>query len=84
MMYVMHMYGGNIKLIGLQHKQNLVQSVIDYAPKLFDLPQETKESLAMVNNESFFGYNKLGAEITKGDIDFREQVNGFMNIWRKY
>jgi isopenicillin N synthase-like dioxygenase len=49
--------------------------VIDYAPKLFDMPQETKDRLAMVNNESFFGYNRLGAEITKGATDYREQVS---------
>lgn len=52
-----------------------MQSVIDYAPKLFDMPQAAKDSLSMLNNESFFGYNKLGAEITKGATDFREQVN---------
>ncbi|CAE6403605.1 unnamed protein product [Rhizoctonia solani] len=59
----------------------LVQSVIDYAPKLFDLPQATKDGLAMVNNESFLGYNRLGAEITKGSTDFREQFD-FATPWK--
>ncbi|KAF8609006.1 Clavaminate synthase-like protein [Ceratobasidium sp. AG-I] len=61
--------------------ERLVQSIIDYAPRLFDLPQATKDSLAMLNNESFFGYNKLGAEITKGATDFREQFD-FATPWR--
>ncbi|KAG8747817.1 hypothetical protein FRC10_011262 [Ceratobasidium sp. 414] len=39
------------------------------------MPQETKDQLLMVNNESFFGYNKLGAEITKGATDHREQFD---------
>lgn len=29
----------------------------------------------MRNNEAFFGYNKLGAEITKGANDLREQFD---------
>ncbi|KAF8739933.1 Clavaminate synthase, partial [Rhizoctonia solani] len=74
---------GFLYLLNPPIDDRLVQSVIDYAPKLFDLPQETKESLAMVNNESFFGYNKLGAEITKGSTDFREQFD-FATPWKGY
>ncbi|ELU42710.1 iron/ascorbate oxidoreductase [Rhizoctonia solani AG-1 IA] len=37
----------------------------------------------MVNNESFFGYNKLGAEITKGSTDLREQFD-FATPWKGY
>ncbi|KAF8757018.1 Clavaminate synthase [Rhizoctonia solani] len=44
---------GFLYLLNPPIDDRLVQSVIDYAPKLFDLPQETKESLAMVNNEVF-------------------------------
>ncbi|CAE6378430.1 unnamed protein product [Rhizoctonia solani] len=62
-------------------EDHLVQSVIDYAPKLFDLPQEKKDALAMVNSESFFGYNGLGAEITKGSTDLREQFD-FATPWK--
>ncbi|KAB5595117.1 hypothetical protein CTheo_1405 [Ceratobasidium theobromae] len=60
---------------------HLVQAVIDFAPKLFELPTETKEALAMANSESFFGYNKLGVEYTKGKIDVREQFD-FATPWR--
>ncbi|CAE6416591.1 unnamed protein product [Rhizoctonia solani] len=72
---------GFLYLLNPPIDDHLVQSVIDYAPKLFDLPQQTKESLAMVNSESFFGYNKLGAEITKGNTDFREQFD-FGTPWK--
>ncbi|CAE6483343.1 unnamed protein product [Rhizoctonia solani] len=72
---------GFLYLLNPPIDDHLVQSVIDYAPKLFDLPQETKDALSMVNNESFFGYNKLGAEITKGSTDFREQFD-FATPWK--
>ncbi|PCH35976.1 Clavaminate synthase-like protein [Wolfiporia cocos MD-104 SS10] len=52
-----------------------VDAVIDYAPKLFDLPQEAKDKISMLNSECFFGYTKLGAEITKGQTDQREQFD---------
>lgn len=71
---------GFLYLLNPPIEEHVVQSVIDYAPKLFDMPQETKDALAMVNNESFFGYNKLGAEITKGSTDFREQFD-FATPW---
>ncbi|KAG9098261.1 hypothetical protein FRC06_006608 [Ceratobasidium sp. 370] len=66
---------GFLYLLNPPIDEDLVQSVVDYAPKLFDMPQETKDRLLMVNNESFFGYNRLGAEITKGATDYREQFD---------
>ncbi|KAJ1304741.1 hypothetical protein OPQ81_005879 [Rhizoctonia solani] len=72
---------GFLYLLNPPIDDHLVQSVIDYAPKLFDLPQEKKDTLAMVNSESFFGYNKLGAEITKGSTDYREQFD-FGTPWK--
>jgi isopenicillin N synthase-like dioxygenase len=49
--------------------------VIDYAPKLFTLPQEKKDKLLMRNNLHFLGYTKTGAEYTKGKADQREQYD---------
>ncbi|QRV94251.1 2OG-Fe(II) oxygenase family protein [Ceratobasidium sp. AG-Ba] len=66
---------GFLYLLNPPLDDDVVQSVIDYAPKLFELPQQTKDNLVMANNESFFGYNKLGAEITKGATDYREQYD---------
>lgn len=64
--------------------QDLLAQLVDYAPRLFDLPQEKKDSLLMRNSERFFGYNKLGAEITKGASDLREQFDfglDYQNDW---
>ncbi|KAG8750644.1 hypothetical protein FRC12_012792 [Ceratobasidium sp. 428] len=65
---------GFLYLLNPPIEEDVVQSIVDYAPKLFNISQESKNNLMMVNSESFFGYNKLGAEITKGATDFREQV----------
>ncbi|KAJ7232661.1 hypothetical protein B0H12DRAFT_1192298 [Mycena haematopus] len=46
-----------------------------YIPRLFALPQEAKDKISMVNSKHFLGYTKLGAEITKGRTDWREQFD---------
>ncbi|EPT04740.1 hypothetical protein FOMPIDRAFT_1046000 [Fomitopsis schrenkii] len=52
-----------------------IDAVIAYAPRLFDLPQNTKDRIRMANSEHFLGYSRLGAEITKGQTDQREQYD---------
>lgn len=52
-----------------------IDAVIAYAPRLFDLPQTAKDQIRMANSEHFLGYSKLGAEITKGQTDQREQYD---------
>ncbi|KAI0358719.1 Clavaminate synthase-like protein [Trametes cingulata] len=52
-----------------------MDALIEYTPRLFDLPQEEKESIRMANSPRFFGYSRLGAEITKGKTDQREQFD---------
>ncbi|KAG6824961.1 hypothetical protein H0H92_005294 [Tricholoma furcatifolium] len=52
-----------------------VASVIEYIPKLFALPQESKEAIRMVHSPHFLGYSRLGAELTKGRVDRREQFD---------
>ncbi|EKM84378.1 hypothetical protein AGABI1DRAFT_104274 [Agaricus bisporus var. burnettii JB137-S8] len=46
-----------------------------YIPKLFDLPQEAKDKIKMPNSEHFLGYSRLGTELTKGQVDQREQFD---------
>ena len=55
--------------------QDDIDLVIDYAPKLFTIPQEKKDKLLMRNNPHFLGYTKMGAEYTKGKADQREQYD---------
>ena len=52
-----------------------IDLLIDYIPKLFALPQEAKEKIRMVHSEHFLGYSRLGAELTKGAVDQREQFD---------
>ena len=52
-----------------------IDLLISYIPKLFALPQEAKDKTRMVNSEHFLGYSRLGAELTKGAVDHREQFD---------
>jgi isopenicillin N synthase-like dioxygenase len=53
----------------------VIDSLLEYIPKLFALPQEAKDDIAMANSEHFLGYSKLGKELTKGKVDRREQFD---------
>ncbi|KAJ3569588.1 hypothetical protein NP233_g4959 [Leucocoprinus birnbaumii] len=55
--------------------QDTIDKLISYAPKLFDLPQGVKDNIRMENSEHFLGYSRLGTELTKGQVDQREQWN---------
>jgi isopenicillin N synthase-like dioxygenase len=51
------------------------EAIIRYAPRLFELPEETKQAIGMVNSPHFLGYSRLGSELTKGRVDQREQYD---------
>lgn len=55
--------------------QQVIDDLIGYIPRLFDLPQEAKNKILMANSPHFLGYSKLGAEFTKGRTDYREQFD---------
>ncbi|KAI9571180.1 hypothetical protein HD554DRAFT_2239784 [Boletus coccyginus] len=55
--------------------QNVIDDLIGYIPRLFDLPQEAKNKILMANSPHFLGYSKLGTEFTKGETDYREQFD---------
>lgn len=55
--------------------QDIIDRLIDYIPRLFDLPQNAKNKIAMANSPHFLGYARLGAEFTKGKTDYREQFD---------
>ena len=66
-------------------ERRLIDSLIDYIPKLFDLPQERKDAIAMRNSQHFMGYTRLGSELTKGNVDQREQFDfatEYRNKWK--
>lgn len=50
-------------------------AILEYAPKLFEVPTEEKLRVGMVNNPHFVGYTQLGAEKTLKKTDLREQFD---------
>lgn len=54
---------------------DIIDKVIAYAPRFFDLPDDEKERIRMINSPHFFGYSRFGAELTKGKVDQREQFD---------
>ncbi|OBH61180.1 isopenicillin N synthase family oxygenase [Mycobacterium sp. E2479] len=53
----------------------LVKRVLDAARRLFALPQREKDAVAMVRSPHFRGYTRLGGELTRGQVDWREQID---------
>jgi isopenicillin N synthase-like dioxygenase len=55
--------------------KDLISNLKAQIPRLFALPQEEKDSIRMANSPHFLGYSRLGAELTKGTVDHREQFD---------
>ena len=55
--------------------QTLEAAVIEQSRRFFALPQADKLSVAMINSPHFRGYNRAGAELTRGKADWREQFD---------
>ncbi|BBY03845.1 isopenicillin N synthase family dioxygenase [Mycobacterium seoulense] len=53
----------------------LSDRVLDAARRLFALPQEDKDAVAMVRSPHFRGYTRMGGELTRGEVDWREQID---------
>lgn len=68
----------NVGFLYLTHPpidKEVLDALLAYIPKLFEIPQEKKDAIAMVNSEHFLGYSRLGKELTKGATDQREQFD---------
>ncbi len=53
----------------------LIADVLAATKRFFALPQEEKLAIEMVNSPHFRGYTRPGWEITRGERDWREQVD---------
>ena len=49
--------------------------VLAAARRLFALPQAEKDAVAMVRSPHFRGYTRLGGELTRGEVEWREQID---------
>lgn len=66
---------GFFYLIGHQVPDDLAGRVLSAARRLFELPQVDKDAVAMVRSRHFRGYTRLGGELTRGEVDWREQID---------
>lgn len=54
---------------------DLASRLLSAARRLFELPQVDKDAVAMVRSPHFRGYTRLGGELTRGEVDWREQID---------
>jgi isopenicillin N synthase-like dioxygenase len=53
----------------------LQNDVMDTTARFFSLPERDKLAIEMVNSPHFRGYNRVASELTRGQPDWREQVD---------
>jgi isopenicillin N synthase-like dioxygenase len=66
---------GFFYLTGHRVPAALAGRVLEAARRLFELPQPDKDAIAMVRSPHFRGYTRLGGELTRGEVDWREQID---------
>ena len=66
---------GFFYLVGHDVPDELAGRVLDAARRLFELPDADKDAVAMVRSPHFRGYTRLGGELTRGRVDWREQID---------
>ena len=66
---------GFFYLTGHGVSASLTRRVLAGARRLFALPQTEKDAVAMVGSPHFRGYTRLGGELTRGEVDWREQID---------
>jgi len=53
----------------------LLSDVMDATARFFALPERDKLAIEMVNSPHFRGYNRVASELTRGQPDWREQID---------
>jgi isopenicillin N synthase-like dioxygenase len=53
----------------------LLRAVLESAQRFFALPERDKLAIEMVNSPHFRGYNRVASERTRGQPDWREQID---------
>lgn len=66
---------GFFYVVGHGISQELIDEVLELTKRFFALPEEDKLAIEMVNSPHFRGYNRKGQEFTRGQRDWREQLD---------
>src|SRR6202034_3602771 len=66
---------GFFYLTGHGVEDNLVRDALDVSQRFFALPEQDKLAIEMVNSPHFRGYNRVASELTRGQPDWREQID---------
>lgn len=66
---------GFFYLTGHGVPEELSRRVLEVARRLFELPDADKDAVAMVRSPHFRGYTRMGGERTRGEVDWREQID---------
>lgn len=72
--HVLH-HHGFFYLTGHGVPQSLIDDVLAASKRFFALPEADKLSIEMVKSPHFRGYNRAGYERTRGEQDWREQLD---------
>jgi isopenicillin N synthase-like dioxygenase len=54
---------------------DVVAGAFAAAQRFFDLPDEDKRAVEMLRSPHFRGYTRTGGELTRGQVDWREQID---------
>jgi isopenicillin N synthase-like dioxygenase len=66
---------GFFYLSGHDVDTQLLRDLMESARRFFALPEGEKMAIEMVNSPHFRGYNRVAAELTRGQPDWREQID---------
>lgn len=66
---------GFFYLLGHGIESELIRSVLALSRRFFSLSDEDKLAIEMVNSPHFRGYTRPGFEFTRGERDWREQID---------
>lgn len=66
---------GFFYLTGHGVPQALIDRVLELSRAFFELPEADKLAIENVHSAQFRGYTRVGGELTRGQVDWREQID---------
>ena len=57
-----------------------VDDYFDALRRFFELPEATKSQIEKINSPWFRGWERVGAELTDNNVDFREQIDVWTDL----